>query len=297
MTEAPAVTEAEAFVPTASKTRLSSIAVPANWLDLITFCESIAKSSLIPSNFKDKPADLAIAISMGNEVGMHWTHAIQSIAVINGRPSLWGDGALAVVQSHRDYEWHSYNESTDACGVAIFKRKGHEPERVEFTLEDARKAGLLNKDTYKQHQGQMLLRRAAARCMARKFADALRGMGLADDAPAEKLVGSGSAADEPAPKSKAKEVQERLAARKTNVTDAIHGGAHGEVIKVPDDMIDNATGEILDAELVVKKLAEAKTIDELKDAADLARSIKDETKKGEARAAYKAGLKRLRGGK
>ena len=62
-------------------------------------------------------------------------------------------------------------------------------------------------------------------------------------------------------------------------------------------VIDNSTGEILttiDADTIIRKLTDAKTSTELTDAADLARSIKDEAKKLVAQTAYKASLKRIR---
>ena len=271
------------FVPAVSKARLPTIPSPTNWTDLMAFCEGLAKSSLIPTNFRDKPADLAIAISMGNEVGLHWTHAIQSMAVINGRPSLWGDGALAVCMAHPDFVSIDENESDDTKGVTIIARRGMPPRRYEFTLEMARAAGLLSKDTYKQHQGRMLQRRARARCMADTFPDALKGIGLADDAPAEKVV---LGTDEPQPKARA--VQEKLAARKA-ATEATQPGIAA--------VIDNSTGEVLEADAIIKTLTEAKSAPELTAAADLARSIKDEAKKEEAQKAYKASLKRIREGK
>ena len=244
-------------------------------------CASLAKSSLIPTQFKDKPADLAIAISMGNEVGLHWTHAIQSMAVINGRPSLWGDGALAVVMAHKDFEWIDENESDDTKGVTIIKRRGMPPRRYEFTLEMARGAGLLTKDTYKQHQARMLQRRSRARCMADTFPDALKGIGLADDyqPQPEKVI------EAEVVQPKAREVQERMAKRRAPKAD-------------PDPQ----TGEIVEAQPaagpseddIIKLLTEAKDADELKIAADLARSIKTDEKKTEASNAYKTSLARLK---
>lgn len=284
-----AVAPPETFVPTVSKQRLPTIAAPTNWTELMAFCGDLAKSSLVQKDFRDRPADLAIAISMGNEVGLHWAQAIQSIAVINGRPSLWGDGALAVVMSHPDFQDIDENESTDTKGVTVITRRGRTPRRYEFTLEMARTAGLLGKDTYKQHQGRMLQRRARARAMADLFPDALKGIGLADDlqAPPERDIGGGTA--EPTP-TKARAVQEKLAARKAGTTASTTDNVPAPTTAV----IDGATGEILDADAIIKKLSEAKTIEELTAATDLARSIKDDEKKKEANAAYKASLKRIR---
>ena len=40
-----------------------------------------------------------IAIMHGLEVGLSPLSALQRIAVINGRPTIWGDGALALVKA------------------------------------------------------------------------------------------------------------------------------------------------------------------------------------------------------
>src|SRR3990167_8676900 len=209
MNDSTALATPETFVPTVSKQRLPTIAAPTNWTELMQFCGDLSKSSLVPKDFRNRPADLAIAISMGNEVGLHWAQAIQSIAVINGRPSLWGDGALAVVMAHPDFEWIDENESTDTCGVTIIKRRGMPPLRYEFTLEMARLAKLLEKDTYKLHPKPMLQRRSRSRCMSATFADALKGIAFAEDVLHEKDIGGSSVAGEP--KSGAKAVQEKLA--------------------------------------------------------------------------------------
>lgn len=157
------------------------VATPKTPAELFALAEYVAKSDLVPKDFKDKPANCAIAIAMGMEVGLAWGQALQSIAVINGRPSIWGDAALALVMAHPQFEAIDENESNDGAGVCILKRRGMPPRRSEFTVEMARTAGLLGKDTYRQHLGRMLQRRARARAIADLFPDALKGMAVRED--------------------------------------------------------------------------------------------------------------------
>src|SRR5271169_5043266 len=72
---------------------------PTTFAEALTFSEYLAKSDLAPKDFKDKPANVLIALQMGAELGLPPMAALQNIAVINGRPSLWGDAALAVVMA------------------------------------------------------------------------------------------------------------------------------------------------------------------------------------------------------
>ena len=260
---------------------------PQTFVQWMQLADMMAKSSIVPTEFKDKPGDCLVAMQMGAAVGLNPFQAMQSIAVINGRPSLWGDGALAVVMAHPQFEWIDENESTDTVGVTVIKRKGMPALRYEFTLEMARTAGYLTKDTYKQNPKAMLQRRARARCMSATFADALKGIAFAEDVLHEKVV-TGEELPAAAPRPKAKEVQDKLAARKADKP--------AEAKPAPTT-IDNTTGEILttlSTEEILKKLTEAKTKEELQTAADLARSIKDDEGKATAQAAYKTSLKRLR---
>ncbi len=147
------------------------------------FAEIMAKSTLVPRDYIDKPGNILVAIQKGFEIGLSPMNALESIAVINGRCTLWGDGMLALVQASPAYEWHTEDESTDQVGVHVIKRKGHKEHRSEFTLQDAQKAGLLGKPgPWQQYTKRMLTLRARGFALRDKFADALKGMISAEEA-------------------------------------------------------------------------------------------------------------------
>jgi hypothetical protein len=153
--------------------------------DAWRFAQLVAKSNMAPKDFIGKPESILIAIQMGAELGLPPMAALQNIAVINGRPSVWGDCALALVQAHPQYEWHSEKfEGEGESRVAIFqiKRKGHEVHEVRFSWADAKKANLAAKDTYKSYPDRMIQMRARGFGMRDKFADALRGMITSEEA-------------------------------------------------------------------------------------------------------------------
>jgi hypothetical protein len=76
--------------------------------------EFVANSGLVPPGYKGKPADVLIAWQMGAEVGLKPMQALQNIAVINSRASLWGDAFLAVCMSAQGFidcvEWTERTE-------------------------------------------------------------------------------------------------------------------------------------------------------------------------------------------
>jgi len=156
---------------------------PRNLEEALKFADIMSKSDLVPKDFKDKPGNILVAIQKGLEIGLSPMAALESIAVINGRASLWGDALLGLVQVSPQYEWHNEAESVPTKGVCIVKRKGHEPHRVEFSLEDAKRAGLLGKPgPWQQYTARMLTLRARAFALRDKFADVLNGLSMAEEA-------------------------------------------------------------------------------------------------------------------
>ena len=159
---------------------------PTNLTEAIAFSKLIADSDLAPRDFKGKPANVLIAIQMGAEVGLAPMQALQNIAVINGRPCLWGDAALAVVQVHPGYEWHK--ESLEGSGddrTAIFqvKRRGQEVHETRFGVTQAKLAHLWGKEgPWKTYPDRMLQVRARGFGLRDKFSDALKGLILAEEA-------------------------------------------------------------------------------------------------------------------
>ncbi len=142
----------------------------------------IAKSDLAPRDYKDKPQNVLIAMQMGLEVGLSPMQSIQNIAVINGRPSIWGDSMLALCQNHRDFESIDENQSTNEKGVCIVKRRGMEAQTRTFTVQDAQKAGLWGKaGPWQTAPTRMLKLRARAFALRDTFADALRGLQSAEE--------------------------------------------------------------------------------------------------------------------
>lgn len=155
---------------------------PASVKEGMELAAWIAKSDLAPRDYKDKPQNVLIAMQMGLEVGLSPMQSIQNIAVINGRPSIWGDSMLALCQNHRDFESIDENQSTNEKGVCIVKRRGMEPQTRTFTVEDAKKAGLWGKQgPWQTSPARMLKLRARAFALRDTFADALRGLQSAEE--------------------------------------------------------------------------------------------------------------------
>lgn len=165
---------------------------PQNFDQALTFSNYLADSDLVPKDFKGKPANCLIALQWGAEIGLQPLQAIQNIAVINGRPALWGDAVIAIVRGSPlcEYVIEDDNGDTATCRV---KRRG-EPEQLRtFSMADAKAAGLIGKQgPWSQYPRRMRQMRARAFALRDVFPDVLRGLPVAEevmDTPTERHMG------------------------------------------------------------------------------------------------------------
>jgi hypothetical protein len=146
----------------------------------------LSKSGVIPNIYKGKPEDIFVAMSMGYQLGFPIEQSLQDIAVVNGRPCLWGDGLLSLALNHPECQSIDEQPIYDAKGNVMgysctVIRKGHKPHTKQFTLQDATLAGLLSRGTvWKSYPERMLQMRARSFAIRDKFADALRGLRIAE---------------------------------------------------------------------------------------------------------------------
>lgn len=138
----------------------------------------IASSGFCPKSFMGKPDDVLVALQMGSELGLKPMQALQNIAIINGRPSLYGDAMIAVCRQAANFEYiHEEYDEKDNSYTCRAKRKG-EPEVVQkFSEKDARLAKLWGKQgPWTDYPKRMLQMRARGFALRDCFPDLLRGI-------------------------------------------------------------------------------------------------------------------------
>jgi len=158
-----------------------------NWLTATTMeqaikvAEMLAKSTLVPKAYQGQPANVLVAMAYGESFGMQPLQAMQSVAVVNGMPGLYGDGLLAVCRSCSSWEW--MQEAIDGETAICTAKRRNEPEvTATFSVADAKRAQLWGKaGPWTQYPMRMLAMRARAFALRNLYADVLRGMGSAEE--------------------------------------------------------------------------------------------------------------------
>ncbi len=195
--------------------------VPTNFQEWTQLAEYVAKSDMVPKEFQGKPGNVLVAMQMGASVGLSPFQAVQSIAVINGRPSMWGDAVLAVVMSspHYDDVDETFDEETMTATCTAVRKGKKKPVVRSFSLAQAKAAQvydngkmvpLADKPIWKAYPQRMLQMRARAWALRDAFPDVLKGIQVAeevrdyDEGPAvgaeeARTVGASSTAETPDP--------------------------------------------------------------------------------------------------
>lgn len=180
--------------------------------------EMFSKSAMVPKQYQGNPANCLVAMAYGDSLGMAPLQAMQSVAVVNGVPALYGDGMLALVQASPAFE--QIEESIeDGAAVCTVKRRGMKPVQRVFTIDDAKRAGLWGKQgPWQQYPSRMLQMRARSWALRDAFADVLRGIQSVEevrDIPEViDVTPTPPALPEPKAASKAEQVLGKVRARK-----------------------------------------------------------------------------------
>lgn len=170
------------------QTQMLDMMRPKTLNEAMQFCQMVADSSLVPAQYKGKPGDIMIAWQTGIELGItSCLQAIQNIAVINGRPSVWGDMMLAICRASAAWDETAFSETLSGQGMGMtatctVARKGGNVNTVTFSMEDAKQAGLSGKSgPWQQYPKRMLQMRARGYALRDTFTPELKGVRLAEE--------------------------------------------------------------------------------------------------------------------
>jgi hypothetical protein len=173
--------------------------------DAYRFAGWTIKAGFAPKGI-DSPEAVVVCWQYGKELGISYMSALQNIAVINGRPSIWGDLALGLILSSGlceeyrkwyevggkklvDSEGHARDaradETKEVSCTAFFltKRRGFkEPTVRSFSISDAKEAGLLGKQgPWSQYTSRQLGWRARGFALRDVYPDVLKGLHIAEE--------------------------------------------------------------------------------------------------------------------
>ena len=113
----------------------------------------------------------------GASMGMKPIQALNGIAMINGKPTLHSDSIPCTVMASglvngMKYKFTGEGE-TLACTFFVRRKGIEEYQEWTYSMEDAKKAGLLSNPVWQKHTKKMLFNRARTWCFRNTFPDVI----------------------------------------------------------------------------------------------------------------------------
>lgn len=172
------------------------------WVPLLApaaeLAQTVAQTDFVPSAMRNKPAAVAACILTGHELGIGPMESLRSVHIIDGRASL----AAELIRSRYLAAGHKlWTEELSTTRVVVAGHRGDDPghiTKVTWTMDDARKAGLANKQNWAKYPRQMLTARATAELCRLVAPDASGGLPSVEELEGERTDDSPAQAAEPA---------------------------------------------------------------------------------------------------
>jgi hypothetical protein len=146
----------------------------------IHYAQAMAGASLLPEAYRKQPANILIAMQAAESLGITPFQAIQGIDVIKGKMSLSAELMRALIL--RDGHTLRVDVLTEnGCRLLVARREHpDEVQQFDFTLEDAKRAGLTG-GNWAAHPKAMLLARCTTMAARAVFPDVIGGMAATED--------------------------------------------------------------------------------------------------------------------
>ncbi|MDK8350400.1 hypothetical protein QP786_00265 [Gleimia europaea] len=162
--------------------------------------EKLAGASLLPAQYQRQPANILLAIQTGAPLGFTAMQSIHGIHVIKGKPTMSADMTAAAVR-RAGHKLRITGDDTHAVAVLIRSDDPDFEYRCEWTLERAKKAGLLGNDTWAKYPAAMLRARAITEVARAGASEALYGVVYTPEELGASVDEDGAVIDpDPAPK-------------------------------------------------------------------------------------------------
>lgn len=165
--------------------------VPQTFEDAYRIAKMAVASGMTPYGI-DTPEKAAIVIMHGLELGLSPMMALQRIALVNNRPSIWGDAAIGLVRASGlcayVKEWIVGTGDNRIAFCETLRNGEKEMVTRKYSVADAKQAKLWGKKNrngsdspWITNEERMLQMRARGFCLRDAYADVLGGLYLKEE--------------------------------------------------------------------------------------------------------------------
>ena len=139
-----------------------AIALSKELQESMSLGDVFVKSGMFP-DLKSQ-AQAVVKILAGRELGLSPLQAMTDIYMVNGKVALQAKLIASLIKKSGKYDYHIDKLDEQECVISFFQMNGKMEKIGEstFTIKDAAKAGIVNKEVWKSYPRNMLFARAVS---------------------------------------------------------------------------------------------------------------------------------------
>jgi hypothetical protein len=136
------------------------IKAPETMLPEMVVGKIFAESGIFP-DIKNA-AQGYVKIMAGKELGLSPIQSLSAFYFVHGKLGIMAQAVAALVKNSKKYDYEIIIHTNEECSIDFFKINGERKKtgNSKFTMKDAAKAGIVNKDVWKNYPMNMLFARA-----------------------------------------------------------------------------------------------------------------------------------------
>ena len=165
------------------------------------YARVVQTSDMLPQGYRGKPANILLAVGLGQAMGLSPAESLWRIDVIQGKPTASAELIASNVRKAGHKLRLTINEKDVTATCTIIR--SDDPDHEHTVTRDrawAQQMGLISKDNYKKQPATMLGWRAVTACARMACPEALYGVAyttdeMADMQPTEKAAEVATGAD------------------------------------------------------------------------------------------------------
>ena len=140
--------------------KITDLVISKELADTMSLGDIFVKSGMFP-DIKVQ-AQAVVKILAGRELGLSPLESMTNIYIVNGKVALQVKVIAALIKKSGKYDYQVEKQDNEECTIAFFQKNGTFKEigKSTFTIKDAAKAGIVNKDSWKNYPKNMLFARA-----------------------------------------------------------------------------------------------------------------------------------------
>lgn len=170
-----------------------------NMNDKMQYAQALAQASLLPKQYQRNPGNVLLAVELGESLGIPPIQAINTVHVIEGKPSA-SSGLISALVRRAGHTLRVKGNDQSATAEIVRSDDPDFTYSVTWDMGRARNAGVTGKDNWKKYPAAMLKARAITEVARDACQEALMGVQYTPEELGAVVDEEGNMVDQPGPR-------------------------------------------------------------------------------------------------